>query len=169
MDFPAELLNLNLLLVMKSHPDITVRLLDGKSNLATWTRAFDKLPTIGETLAVEAADLRGYRDEAMVSRIDMDLSGQNPEVILDAVPLDGGVQRTVVTLNENYIPAPLREEIEKHLRSRLDLPAFEWLAGNEGRPIIDIHGPSSEARGKASELNKEVRGILADASSPATL
>ena len=157
-----------LLIDMKAQTDITVRLLDGKSILATWTRDFDRLPTIGETLAVEAADVTGYRDEAMVSRIDVDLSGQNVTVILDAVPLDGGTRRTVVTLNENYIPAPMRMEVEKYLRSRLDVPAFEWVAGNEGRPIIDIHGPSSEARERAGELNKEVRSLLADASSLAT-
>lgn len=160
--------NKNHIIDMKMHSETKVRLLDGKSLLAAWTRDFDKLPTIGDTLSVEAGELRGYQDQAMVSRIDMDASGHNPVVILDAVPLAGGANRTVVILNENYVPKPMRLEVENHLRSRLDVPAFEWVAGNEGRPIIDIHGPSSEAREKASELNKEVRGILSDASSLVT-
>jgi hypothetical protein len=153
---------------MKTHTDTTVRLLDGKSLLASWTCDFDKLPTIGERLPVEAGDLRGYRTEAMVSRIDMDLSGHEPVVILDAAPLDSEAKRTVVILNENYVPTALRRDVECHLRSRLDVPAFEWLAGSEGRPIIDIHGPSADARDRAGELNREIRGIISDASSLAT-
>jgi hypothetical protein len=154
---------------MKTHTDITVRLLDGKSQLASWSRDFEKIPTIGETLRVEAGNLRGYKPEAAVSRIDMDLSGENPVVVLDAEPLDGNPLRTVVFLNKNYVPKSLRHDVETHLRSKLDVPAFEWVAGNEGRPVIDIHTGSREVRARFDRLNEEVRAILADASSLATL
>ncbi|MES2474966.1 MAG: hypothetical protein V4640_04245 [Verrucomicrobiota bacterium] len=152
---------------MNTHHDITVRLLDGKSLLGNWTLDFEKLPTIGDSLpldAVVASELRGYRDHALVSRIDVDLASQDPVIILDALPLNHEAIRNVVILNENYISKPLRHDVERLLRSRLEVPVFEWVASHEARPIVDIHGPDSGCHTAVLRLGEEIRALLAAAS-----
>ncbi len=140
--------------------------------LDTWKQDLVKLPTIGEIVEVDttrSAQLDGYQDKAAVSRIDLFPDGREAVIFLDAVPRKAAAPRTLVILNANYIPKSLHRQVEKHLRSRLDLPVFEWQACNDPRPVIGIHSPSSEIRESTDRYNSEVRELLSSASGLVTI
>lgn len=150
-----------------SSSDIIIRLQDGKSLLNEWSHHFDTLPTIGERLHVEDVSGEvpsGYRDSAMVSRVERDLNTGRITLVLDAVPVSEKENRNVVFLNANYIPAEQHREIEDFVRNHVDLPVFEWVDSRQPAPIVELHGPTAISRPALGQLQAKIRNLLAESS-----
>ncbi|HVJ45168.1 MAG TPA: hypothetical protein VM511_02205 [Luteolibacter sp.] len=150
-----------------SSSDVAIRLQDGKSLLSEWSHHFDTLPTIGERLHIEDVSgdvLSGYRDSAMVSRVERDLKTGLVTLVLDAVPVSEKENRNVVFLNSNYIPAEQHQEIEGFVRNHVDLPVFEWVDSQQPAPIVEFHGPTAISRPALGQLQAKIRNLLAESS-----
>lgn len=142
----------------------TLYLKDGKTQLDTWPENFDHLPTIGDFLSIENSNsefLNGYKKLAMVSMIEFD-SGSRTRIYLEAELLAEKPNRTVVLLNENYIPESSRLAVESHLRHRLELPIFEWTRSYKPRPVIAIHATPAITKVQVRNLSEEIRQTLVD-------
>jgi len=153
---------------MNTKPNIHLQLNDGKTVIDCWSHPLDVVPTIGETVAIPSIGGRapaGYQEKAAVFRIEHDIATGVITIILDAKPVSAKPIRNVVFLNEDYIPANLRREAEVFLRSRIDLPVFEWIRSTEPSPIVRLHGPAQVSHADLSKLQAGVRGIV-DAASP---
>ena len=153
---------------MNTKPNIHLQLNDGKTVIDCWSHPLAAIPTIGEVVDINAVGgltPQGSRPEATVFRIDRSLASGGMTVILDAVPIAAKPIRNVVFLNEDYIPADLRREAEVFLRSRIELPVFEWIRSTEPSPIVRLHGPAQVSHADLAKLQAGVRGIV-DAASP---
>jgi hypothetical protein len=146
----------------------TVYLSDGKSILDLWPRNFDHMPTIGDFVTIDCEGerfLKGFRKLAMVTRIERD-AGSRTRIYLEAEPMNPPARRMVILLNENYVPAASRHEVERHLRKTLDLPIFEWTRSEATRPVLEIHSTLPVPGDRIRSLCSEVRQIMEDAPLP---
>jgi hypothetical protein len=159
---------------MKHDPssDVMIRLQDGKSLLAEWTHRFDTLPTIGERIHIEdisGEPQHGYKDSAMVFRVDQDLRNHRVTLVLDAVPDSEKRGRNVVHLNANYVPEAKRQTIEEFVRKHIDMPVFEWVYSQEPAPIVELHGPTTVSRAAIGQLQAKIRNVVGESSPPAMI
>lgn len=147
----------------------TIYLNDGKNLLDLWPRDFDRLPSIGDFVTIECGDacfLSGFKKLAMVTRIEHD-PGNRSRIYLNAEPAVSPARRMVVLLNENYVPAASRREVEQHLRKTLGLPIFKWTRSETTRPVLDIQSKRTIPRDQIRSLCTEVRQIMEETALPA--
>ena len=148
---------------MKANQPITLQLNDGKSVLHTWTEAFDKLPTVGETLKINTADapnLNGYQDHAKVSLIEECASEGSKTVILEAVAKKAPSERPTIVMNSDYVPQRHRQKSEAFLRKHFETPAFEWVESDLPQPIIDVHASPKPTVSELRKITDELRDLL---------
>lgn len=156
---------------MNTTHHIHLQLNDGKTVIDHWSHSVATVPTIGETIGITAAGGQtpsGYQQEATVFRIEHDLASGDVTVMLEASPVSAKPIRNVVFLNEDYIPAELHRLVEEYLRSRIELPVFEWMPSTEPSPIVRLHGPGRVSPADVAKLQAGVRKIVDEASTLAT-
>lgn len=152
---------------MKTNTKTQIVLKDGKSTIGTWTIDFAHHPTVGERVEVPDDVLKalpGYGAEAVISmvRIDPDSGELNIEAAAKCeLPID---QRPVVILNANLVPERIRGRVEKHLRSRMNLPLLDWEASSATDPIVQLHPFNSRQETPLATLQKELHAILLESS-----
>jgi hypothetical protein len=151
---------------MKTISAHQIVLKDDKSRIANWTQEFELRPTVGDRIKIPddlAKTLAGYKAEALVSQVEMDQNTGDFQIVLDAQCILPGDQRPLVTLNASLLPERIRQQVEAHVRQRLDLPVLEWEESSETVPIIRLHPFNSQPKTPLATLQKELRDILSDA------
>jgi ribosomal protein L30E len=149
--------------IMKTKTIYQVVVKDSRSKVADWTQEFEHRPTPGDRLRIPenvARNLEGYEPEATVSLVEMDLETGDFLIVADAACKLATNQRPVVTLNASLIPERIREEVEDHVRRRLDLPVLEWEDSSATAPIIRLHPFKSHPQTPLETLQNELRQIL---------
>jgi len=147
---------------------IHLQLNDGKTVIDRWSHSLAAIPTIGEVIGIPSAGGRtpaGYQQNAAVFRIEHDLASGDVTVMLEASPVSAKPIRNVVFLNSDYIPEEVHRDAEEYLRSRIELPVFEWINSTEPSPIVRLHGPARVSTADLAKLQAGVRKIV-DALSP---
>ncbi|MEO7098910.1 MAG: hypothetical protein ABI162_06080 [Luteolibacter sp.] len=148
----------------KSNHQIVVQ--DGKSRIANWTQEFDHLPTVGDRLRIPedvAKTLEGYQSEAVVSQVEMDQNTGDFKIMADAGCNVAPGKRPLVILNASLLPERIHNEVENHVRQRLELPMIEWEESSETTPIIHPFPSDSQLRTPLNTLQGELRGMLNEA------
>lgn len=149
----------------------TIYLMDGKTLLDTWPRSFERIPTIGEVVAIACPDsgfLCGYKEQARITMIELD-PGNRTRIYLEAEPLSSAFHNTVVLLNEDYIPKSMRRTVEIRLRERLDMPIFEWTRSHKPRPVIEIHTSPAATPDQIRVLCEDIRQLMDGAGTASSL
>jgi len=149
--------------IMKTKTICQVVVKDSRSKIASWTQEFEHRPTPGDRIPIPenvARNLEGYDAEATVSLVEMDLESGEFRIVADASCNLATNQRPVVTLNASLIPERVREEVEDHVRRRLELPVLEWQESAETAPIVRLHPFKSQPRIPLATLQDELRQIL---------
>lgn len=151
---------------MKTQTNIQIVVQDGKSKITKWTQDFEHCPTVGDRIRIpeaRAGDLQGYQPEATVTMVEVDQNTGRFQITAEAectLPAD---QRPLVTLNASLLPERIHDQVEKHVRQRLDLPVLEWEESTHTAPIIRLHPFKSHLRTPLDTLQHELRDILNEA------
>lgn len=157
--------------IMNNTRHIHLQLNDGKTVIDRWSHSVATVPTIGETVGISSVGGHtpaGYQQDAAVFRIEHDIATGEVTVMLDASPVSAKPIRNVVFLNSDYIPEKVHRDAEEYLRTRIELPVFEWIASTEPAPIVRLHGPAHVSHADLAKLQAGVRKIVDSLSSLAT-
>ncbi len=151
---------------MKTKSNQQIVVIDGKSNIASWTQDFEHPPTVGDRIRFPedvAKSLKGYAPEATISLVELNQNTGDAVIAVDAecnLPAD---QRPSVTLNSSLLPERIHREVENHVRQRLELPLIEWERSSETTPILRLHPFKSQLKTPLTTLQRELREILDEA------
>ncbi|MES2923519.1 MAG: hypothetical protein V4819_18330 [Verrucomicrobiota bacterium] len=151
---------------MKTKPLDQIVVKDGKTTIATWTQEFEHRPTVGDRIRIPenvAQALVGYQPEATVSQLGMDQNTGDVQIVLDANCSMAADQRPLVTLNASLLPERIRQQVEDHVRQRLDGPVLLWEESSATSPIIRLHPFKSSLKTPQETLQNELRAILGEA------
>ena len=150
---------------MKSeHPKTTTILLkDGEVLLESWPQEFSELPTVGEKIDISGKlpdELEGYREQAMVTRIEWDQESDNHRIEAEADCELADHERPIVFLNASMIPASRRRDAEQLLRRELQLPILHWEESYEPKPIVRLHDNGKKLTTSLAELQKKLGDLF---------
>ena len=151
---------------MKTNAMNKIVVKDVKTKIADWTQEFEHRPTVGDRIKFPenvAKTLEGYQPEATVSLVEMDQNTGDFQIVLDAECNLGTDQRPLVTLNASLLPERIHQQVENHVRQRLNLPVLEWEESSETTPVIRLHPFKSNLKTPLPTLQKELREILDEA------
>ncbi len=143
---------------------------DGKSKIAGWTQDFEHRPTVGDRIRIPddvVRSLEGYDAEATISMEEMALTTGDVLIVADAVCKLPPDHRPVVTLNASLLPERIRNEVEAHVRRRLEMPVLDWEESSETVPVVRFHPLKSQPKTSLDTLQRELREILDKAVAPA--
>ncbi len=152
--------------IMKTKSKNQIVVKDGKSTIACWPQEFEHRPTVGDRVKFPenlAKTLKGYHAEGAVSLVEMDQHTGDFQIVLDAECGLATDQRPFVALNASLLPDRIHQQVEDHVRLRLDMPVIEWEDSSETTPVIRLHPFKSELKTPLATLQQELREILNEA------